>query len=223
MVKRSAPEELTVQLLRRRAREAAFQVLYQDDLNPGLSPLVGEDFLRQQLSPAGILQFAQEELEEFLREGFADHPWASQPWAIRAELERFVREGFPQWRQEEMLDLARRLIAGVRSHRAEIDAALARAAEHWTLERMSPTDRNVLRLGTYELLYESTPDPVVLDEAIELARRFGGEKSPGFVNGILDRLRQEHAASGPAGSAVSSESGLPAEDDCPKISPPSSV
>lgn len=192
MTKRSASEELAVQVLRRRTREVVFQVLYQDDLNPGLSPVVGEEFLRGQLSAEGILQFAQEELEEFLREGFADHPLASQPLAIRAELQRFVREGFAQWSKEDMLTLGRRLAAGVRRHRAEIDAALARAAEHWTLERMAPTDRNVLRLGAYELLYESTPAPVVLDEAIELARRFGGAKSPGFVNGILDRLRREH-------------------------------
>ncbi|MCS7304093.1 MAG: transcription antitermination factor NusB [Thermoguttaceae bacterium] len=192
MTKRSASEELAVQVLRRRAREVAFQVLYQDDLNPGVSPAVGEEFVRRELGDQAILQFAQEELEEFLREGFRDHPMAEQVELIRAELQRFVREGFSQWRKEQMLDLARRLVAGVRRHRTEIDAALARVAHHWALERMAPTDRNVLRLGAYELLYESTPDPVVLDEAIELARRFGGAKSPSFVNGILDRLRREY-------------------------------
>ncbi len=204
MAKRSVSEELAVQVLRRRAREVAFQVLYQEDLNAGLSLAVGEEFIRGQLSAQAILQFAQEELEEFLREGFRDHPLAGQACLIRAELERFVREGFSQWRPEEMLNLARRLVEGVRQHRAEIDAALARAAEHWTLQRMAPTDRNVLRLGAYELLYESTPDPVVLDEAIELARRFGGVKSPAFVNGILDRLRREYASDATASPSTDS-------------------
>mgnify|MGYP001119862291 CR=1 FL=1 len=206
MAKRSASEELAVQVLRRRVREVAFQVLYQDDLNPALSPGVGQEFLREQLSDQAILRFAQEELEEFLREGFRDHPLAGQVPLIQAELQRFVREGFSQWRKEDMLALAERLVAGVRRHRAEIDAALARAAEHWTLSRMAATDRNVLRLGAYELLNESTPDPVVLDEAVELARRFGGAKSPGFVNGILDRLRREYSSGGgsvqPAGESM---------------------
>jgi|YNPMSStandDraft_1061717.scaffolds.fasta_scaffold01234_2 N utilization substance protein B len=212
MAKRSASEELAVQVLRRRAREAAFQVLYQDDLNPGLSPGVAQEFLREQLSDQAILRFAQEELEEFLREGFREHPLAGQPALIQAELQRFVREGFSQWRKEDMWALAERLVAGVRRHRAEIDAALARAAEHWTLPRMAATDRNVLRLGAYELLYESTPDPVVLDEAIELARRFGGAKSPGFVNGILDRLRREYASRG--------DSSPSAEESTPAPNPP---
>ncbi|HOM17882.1 MAG TPA: transcription antitermination factor NusB [Thermoguttaceae bacterium] len=218
MTKRSASEELAVQVLRRRVREVVFQVLYQDDLNPGLSPVVGEEFLRRQLSAEGVLQFAEEELEEFLREGFADHPLASQPLAIRAELQRFVREGFPQWSEEDMLTLGRRLAAGVRRHRAEIDAALAQAAEHWSLERMAPTDRNVLRLGAYELLYESTPAPVVLDEAIELARRFGGAKSPSFVNGILDRLRRERSS-----GAASSASAGSAPKDAASVTPSSSL
>lgn len=218
MVKHSPSEELAVQVLRRRAREVAFQMLYQEDLNPGLSPVVGENFLQEQCSPEGVLRFAREELEEFLREGFADHPLAHQAGLIREELERFVREGFPQWDRADMMDLARRLVAGVRAHREVIDAALARSAEHWTLQRMAPTDRNVLRLGAYELLYESTPDAVVLDEAIELARRFGSAKSPGFVNGILDRLRREQAHSPPPSTPVASHPQTLNQADSPKSS-----
>ena len=69
-----------------------------------------------------------------------------------------------------------------------LDARISAAAENWTLARMAPTDRNALRLGAYELLFTNTPHRVVIDETIELARRFGTAQSPQFVNGILDRL-----------------------------------
>jgi N utilization substance protein B len=135
---------------RRKAREVAFQVLYQDDLNSRVSPSVGEELLRRRLA------------------------------------------------SEELLEFGQGLVAGVRRNRAEIDAALAGAAEHWSLERMAATDRNVLRLGAYELLHTDTPPRVVIDEAIELARRYGSADSGRFVNGILDRLMHVAAASGDA-------------------------
>lgn len=82
------------------------------------------------------------------------------------------------------------LYDGVRAHLADIDAKLSEAAENWRLPRMATVDRNVLRIGAYELLYTpETPASVVLDESIELARRYGSADSPGFVNGVLDRLR----------------------------------
>jgi N utilization substance protein B len=59
---------------------------------------------------------------------------------------------------------------------------------------MAAVDRNVLRLAAYELLHTDTPAAVVIDEAVELARRFGGERSPGFVNGVLDALARERGA-----------------------------
>jgi N utilization substance protein B len=82
------------------------------------------------------------------------------------------------------------LFAGVSTHREAIDATLAATAENWRLTRMLPSDRNVLRLCTYELLHAPNPEPVpvLLNEAIELARRFGTADSPGFVNGILDKV-----------------------------------
>lgn len=84
------------------------------------------------------------------------------------------------------------LYDGVTSHLEEIDARLAAAAENWRVSRMATVDRNVLRLGAFELLYSSeTPAAVAFDEAIELARRFGSADSPSFVNGVLDRLRRE--------------------------------
>jgi N utilization substance protein B len=74
---------------------------------------------------------------------------------------------------------------------AELDGHIQRAAEHWRLERLAPVDRLILRLGVLELAGGETPPRVVLDEAVRLARWFGGAKSPGFVNGVLDRVARE--------------------------------
>ncbi len=83
-----------------------------------------------------------------------------------------------------------RLFDGVVAQQEEIDRRLGAAAENWRLARMAAVDRNVLRLGAFEVLFTpDTPPGVVLDEAIELARRFGSADSPAFVNGVLDRLR----------------------------------
>jgi len=81
------------------------------------------------------------------------------------------------------------LVEGVTAHRKRIDELLMAYAEGWTLERMPPVDRNVLRIGIYELLWRAdVPDAVVLDEAVELAKRLSTDSSPGFVNGLLARL-----------------------------------
>lgn len=88
----------------------------------------------------------------------------------------------------ELVEFARSLVSGVRRNRTELDELLARIADNWTLERMAATDRNVLRLGAYEILYSSTPGPVAINEAVELAKRFGAAQSAQFVNGILDRF-----------------------------------
>ncbi len=91
-------------------------------------------------------------------------------------------------RSEDLVEFARELVAGVRRHRAEIDQHLQQAAANWSLERMAATDRNVLRLGAYEVLYSDMPDRVAINEAVELAKRYGAAQSGQFVNGILDRL-----------------------------------
>jgi N utilization substance protein B len=84
-----------------------------------------------------------------------------------------------------------RLVEGVTNHLAELDALIGRYSEHWRLERMAAVDRNLLRLAAFELLYEPrVPPKVVINEAVELAKRFGTEASGAFVNGILDRIRQ---------------------------------
>jgi N utilization substance protein B len=81
------------------------------------------------------------------------------------------------------------LVEGVVAHRERIDELLATYAEGWPLERMPPVDRNLLRLGAYELLWEDdVPDVVSVDEAVALAEELSTEQSPAFVNGLLARL-----------------------------------
>ena len=120
-------------LRRSQSREVAFQVLYQDDLNPRGNPAEGDRFIERRL------------------------------------------------RADDMIAFARELVAGVRKNRAEIDARLKEIAANWSLKRMAATDRNVLRLGAYELLHTDTPPRVAVDEAVELAKRFGSAQSPQFV------------------------------------------
>ena len=84
---------------------------------------------------------------------------------------------------------AERVVRGAFGDAVRIDKLITDASENWRLERMATVDRNVLRVAIYELLHESdTPPPVVIDEAIEIAKRFGGEESSQFVNGVLDAV-----------------------------------
>ena len=92
---------------------------------------------------------------------------------------------------QELIDFARLLLAGVRKNRGELDKLLVERADNWSLERMAATDRNVLRLGAYEILHSDTPERVAIDEAVELAKRFGTRQSPTFVNGVLDRFMKK--------------------------------
>jgi N utilization substance protein B len=103
-------------------------------------------------------------------------------------------------------DYAEQLVTLVAEHQEAIDAVIARAAENWTLDRMSRVDRNLLRLAVCELFYvPDVPLRVALDEAIEIAKRFGGDDSGRFVNGILDRVAREQAD---AGGETEPDSGL---------------
>ncbi len=106
-----------------------------------------------------------------------------------ADDEQFVKG---RLQSRELVEFASSLIAGVRRNRGELDGLLAQTADHWSLERMAATDRNVLRLGAYEILYAETPGRVAINEAVELAKRFGTRQSAQFVNGILDRLLADH-------------------------------
>ena len=127
---------------RTRARAAALQVLFQDDLSREIDPAASDEFLRRRL------------------------------------------------REDDLYEFARSLVSGVRRNREELDHLLETAADNWSLERMSATDRNALRIGAFEMVYTDAPPAVVIDEALELAKRFGGENSGRFVNGVLDQLHR---------------------------------
>ena len=87
-----------------------------------------------------------------------------------------------------LVEFANTLIAGVKQNLETIDRALELTAHNWRLSRMAATDRNVLRLAAFEILFGDTPDRVAVNEAIELAKRYGTNNSAQFVNGVLDRL-----------------------------------
>jgi N utilization substance protein B len=138
--------------MRRRAREASLQILYQLDVQPDLG-------LVEALARYHALS--------------ADEAGAA---AADPELRAFVET----------------LVSGVVEHLAEIDARIVRASKNWRLERMGRVDRNLLRLAVYEMtLSGDVPAKVAINEAIEIAKRFGAHETPAFVNGILDRVLSE--------------------------------
>ena len=104
--------------------------------------------------------------------------------------------------RKKVQDFANELIAGIFEHREELDTTIDAASKNYTLDRLSAIDRNILRLATYEILYlEDIPVPVTINEAIEIAKRFGTAESPGFVNGVLDGIQRDHGkASGEKGT-----------------------
>lgn len=89
------------------------------------------------------------------------------------------------------LEFARELVTGVVARLPELDALVSLHARNWRVSRMAVVDRNVLRLGAHELRDTQTPVAVVIDEAVDLARRFGSDRSPSFVNGVLDAIAKE--------------------------------
>ena len=162
------------------AREIAFQVLYREDLNPNQPGAVSvySDVLLDQGRQT-------RELTEFVRH-LAE--MRDQEDAISAD----EGELYSQWlRTPSLLEFSRLLIQGVAGNLAELDQKIAAAAENWSVPRMAATDRNLLRLGAYEMYFTDTPVKVVIDEAVELAKQFGGAQSAQFVNGILDKLMQQ--------------------------------
>ena len=96
-----------------------------------------------------------------------------------------------QEESEGVADFARRLVIGTVDNVEKIDTLIQRHAEHWRLDRMATVDRNVLRVATQELFDNETPKTVVINEAIEIARRFSSQESPQFINGILDSIKKE--------------------------------
>jgi N utilization substance protein B len=103
-----------------------------------------------------------------------------------AEILRFVQR---RLREPELRAFALRLVDGVKKNRAAIDRNISEVAENWRIDRMADIDRNILRLGAFEILFHAqTPKKVAINEALELAKRYSTSHSSRFVNGILDRL-----------------------------------
>lgn len=114
----------------------------------------------------------------------------SLPHSRTKEAEAFFRHFYAD--RSDSQDYFLRLVRGYESRAAEVDQLLEQAAEHWKLNRMARTDRAVLKIATWELLSElETPGQVIMDEAVEIAKRFGAEESGSFVNGLLDRICRE--------------------------------
>jgi transcription antitermination protein NusB len=158
---------------RRMAREMALQMLYQSDLGDGRVAEIVASF--------DVVDYLRQQAEAATESGVN---LAAVGDGRLAEARRAFEH-------------ATALLAGARDRLEEIDGLIREQAEHWRLERMPPVDRNILRLAIYELLCETdVPQLVILDEAVELAKRFGSEQSGRFVNGLLDGLLRRHGIPG---------------------------
>ena len=159
---------------RRRAREVALQVLYAIDLGRGRTPLPGaepEDEIAPEEKGA-----PEEEVAPALETPASGSLPMFDAVAANFEMPAGARE------------FARELVEQVESHLADLDRSISRHSANWRIERMAAVDRNILRLGSYELAHTSTPVGVIVNEAVDLARRFSNDPSPSFVNGILDAV-----------------------------------
>ena len=127
---------------------------------------------------------------------FQEHP--GLPAAVEAELELFCHTFDVS---KKALPYGRQLVLGIAEHVAEIDALLAEHSHNWRVERMSQVDRTILRIAVYEMLHvDDAPVQVVINEALEVAKRYSIDESVPFINGILDaalkRAREKGAAHG---------------------------
>ncbi|MCP4713781.1 MAG: transcription antitermination factor NusB [Deltaproteobacteria bacterium] len=101
-------------------------------------------------------------------------------------------ENYPQ--PEDVREFAEKLACGVTEHCMEIDQAISQASTNWSIGRLNPVDRSILRQALFEILYcPDIPYKVTLNEAIELGKKFGSEKSGGFINGVLDHVNSRQA------------------------------
>ena len=165
---------------RHTAREMAVQMLYQQDMGGAQLPQVFQAF----------------DLAEFVSREMQAGGKGKGPKGDRGEREKADAEK-AQRRVREAFEHARVLVEGTDRHREEIDALIRSQADNWRLERMPVVDRNILRLAIFEMLHEpEVPKLVVLDEAIELAKRYGSDQSSRFINGLLDGLLKQRAFPG---------------------------
>lgn len=155
---------------RRRAREIAIQMLYQREL--------GGCELSEIFSSYTLFDYVAETEAAALAGDTEDEKNPPQPPPPTQAERRQIEDSF---------NYAQTLLQGVEGHTEEIDEHIRRHAENWRLERMPVIDRNILRLAIYEMFHQSSvPKVVIVDEAIELAKKFGSENSGRFVNGLLD-------------------------------------
>ena len=157
----------------RRARERALKILFQADLR-GVAPETTLARLADDTHARAILDDSDDLDGERPAEG---------PGEGRRRLGAPGLDGF-----------TRSLVLGVADHRDDVDALITRYARRWQISRMPAIDRTVLRLATYELLYEPTPPAVVIDEAVSLAKTLSTDDSGRYVNGVLESVRKDIAA-----------------------------
>lgn len=115
-------------------------------------------------------------------------------WDITHDLVEQIAINFWDNHQEsqEVIQFARELVTGTVEHVEEIDTIIQKHTQNWRVDRMAVVDRNLLRLAVQEFLYDNrTPKAVVINEAIEIARRFSAQESPQFINGVLDSIKKE--------------------------------
>jgi len=173
---------------RRTAREMAVQMLYQGDL--------GGSTMLQIFAGFDLSDYLAQEAARDKRPAPRERAPRAAPSARDVEADRadYARR---RQRVDEAFHYAQALVRGTLEHRDAIDGMIRGQADNWRLERMPAVDRNILRLANYEMLYErDTPKLVVVDEAIELAKKFGSEQSGRFVNGLLDGLLKQHSFPG---------------------------
>lgn len=163
---------------RHQGRELALQVLYAIDLGGppgGRGATVG-----------AALEAGPDADEELVEVGPALEAWTQE--AGERAFERVVEHfSVPKG----ALDFAREIVRGVVAALPDLDALVSLHARNWRVSRMAVVDRNVLRIGAFELCKTDTPVAVVIDEGVDLARRFGSDRSPSFVNGVLDGIARE--------------------------------
>lgn len=165
---------------RHRGREVALQVLYAIDLGES-GPRDAAAARASKVERGGFEPFAAGDAERLLES--ADAVEASGA-AFDRVTEHFDVPG-------SAIDFARGLVAGVAKRAEQLDEMVGQHARNWRVSRMAAVDRNVLRIGVYELQQTETAVAIVIDEAVDLARRFGGDTSPSFVNGVLDAVARE--------------------------------
>lgn len=162
---------------RREAREWAVQILFQLDLNA--SP---DDEMQSVFDEfwANQLRMRMEEAKESPDESTFTGPWR----------DRIAEKRIRQFTE--------RLVHGVRQNLAVVDETLTKYAQNWDIRRMGGIERNVLRMGIYELLFRAKDVPlaVVINEAVDVGKFFGTRESGRFINGILDRVAKERPADG---------------------------